>query len=172
MNIRDALWVLERAHTRDDAQVGYRVETLPQVFEHSRAEYIEAWGVVRDHLRHGDGTCNICGGPLHVGCCNPDRPAGVPVGSPSDHLPPIALTDQHVAALERAIRAESYDIFIDSDGNITLEKRDEFDERIDLRERLVCRAKELGCNELEIIITGGDIFRLQALIAAKEGKSL
>jgi len=123
MSIRDALWVLERAHTRDDAQVGYRVETLPQVFEHSRAEYIEAWGVVRDHLRHGDGTCNICGGPLHMGCCNPNRPEQAQynwkqtafevdergVGNiVTREVAPMALTDRSLAVMEAWIRKRGY----------------------------------------------------------------
>src|SRR5688572_20813895 len=53
MNITEALWILERAHTRDDALTGYTVQWSPGDFILSldRSEYIEAWGVVRDHLR-------------------------------------------------------------------------------------------------------------------------
>lgn len=92
------------------------------------------------------GGCNICGERLHMGCCNPNRPKGVPPGQPSDALrelfgrckrdegevyidprlqaepAPYALTDTHVRALEKAIRAEGYIIIIDPDGNITLER--------------------------------------------------
>ena len=40
---------------------------------------------------------------------------------PTKDTPPFALTDQHVAALERAIRAKGYDILIDSaSGDIQL----------------------------------------------------
>lgn len=34
----------------------------------------------------GHPGCNICGERLHMGCCNPSRPAGVPPGSPSDAI--------------------------------------------------------------------------------------
>lgn len=38
-----------------------------------------------------------------------------------DDVPPLALTDQHVAALERAIRAEGYLILADADtGEVKL----------------------------------------------------
>jgi hypothetical protein len=37
---------------------------------------------------------------------------------------PLALTDQHVAALERAIRAEGYDILVDPEtGEVRLSRR-------------------------------------------------
>lgn len=37
--------------------------------------------------------------------------------------PPLALTDQHVSALEKAIRAEGFDIFADPEtGDIKLER--------------------------------------------------
>ena len=37
--------------------------------------------------------------------------------------PPLALTDQHVSALEKAIRAEGFDIFADPEtGEIKLER--------------------------------------------------
>lgn len=77
--------------------------------------------------------CNICGEPLHKGCCNPKRPAAVirEVTGVNDVLrqagldvPPLALTDAHVRELERAIRAEGYIILIDHDCNITLERGD------------------------------------------------
>lgn len=51
MNLTEALWVLDRAHTRDDAEAGYLVETYPNTWESGAGEYIEAWGVVRAHLR-------------------------------------------------------------------------------------------------------------------------
>lgn len=69
------------------------------------------------------GDCIICGERLHMGCCNPSRPAGAPPGQPSDHLPPMALTDSHVRALERAIRAEGYNVLRDiSTGAIALQR--------------------------------------------------
>jgi len=75
MNIRDALSVLVEIHTADDSQLGFAVRMgatpEPHHLRHD-GEYIEAWGVVRDHLRHGDGTCNVCGEPLRLGCCNPN----------------------------------------------------------------------------------------------------
>lgn len=86
MNIRDALWILERTHTRDtDEPIGFTVEMSRIIGHeggHSVAEYIEAWGVVRAHLRHGDGTCNVCGERLTLGCCNPAK-AVVPVEQPN-----------------------------------------------------------------------------------------
>ena len=49
---------------------------------------------------------------------NEDKP------TPSEQEePPYALTDQHIAALERAIRAEGYEIMIDPvSGSIRLVK--------------------------------------------------
>lgn len=46
----NALEVLANAHTRSNDRSGFTVETLPQVFEHSRAQYIEAWRIVRGAL--------------------------------------------------------------------------------------------------------------------------
>lgn len=55
MNLRDALWVLDRAHTRDEpSPIGYVVEMCGIIgYEggHSVQEYIEAWGAVRSYLR-------------------------------------------------------------------------------------------------------------------------
>lgn len=74
MNINEALWILERAHTRDDELTGYVVQMQPDLFgDIGRTEYIEAWGVLRRTLRHGDGACNVCGERLSIGCCNPNR---------------------------------------------------------------------------------------------------
>jgi hypothetical protein len=50
MPLSKALYLLTEAHTRDDDKVGFTVETLPQVFEWSRADYIEAWRSVRFNI--------------------------------------------------------------------------------------------------------------------------
>lgn len=66
MNLTKALWILDRAHTRDDEMVGYVVETTPNLFGlgFSRHEYTEAWGVVRAALRPAVAPiCNVCGAP-------------------------------------------------------------------------------------------------------------
>ena len=73
MNLTKALWILDRAHTRDDEMVGYVVETTPNLFGlgFSRHEYIEAWGVVRAALRPAVAPiCNVCGAEISLGCFN------------------------------------------------------------------------------------------------------
>ncbi len=50
MPLNKALHILSETHTRDDGQVGFTVETLPQIFEHTRSEYIEAWRSVRYNI--------------------------------------------------------------------------------------------------------------------------
>lgn len=90
---------------------------------------------------HSTRCCNICGEPLHAGCCNPGRPdqptrtrhvfdvEGKALAEVCEALPVVhdemsvfALTDAHVRELERAIRAEGYTILIDAECNITLER--------------------------------------------------
>ena len=52
MSLDEALWILERSHTRDDEITGYVVETLPRYDYHcSQSQYLEAWGVMRAHNR-------------------------------------------------------------------------------------------------------------------------
>lgn len=46
----DALHTLARAHTRDDARVGFLVERCAPHLFCSDAEYIEAWRIVREQL--------------------------------------------------------------------------------------------------------------------------
>lgn len=48
MNIREALWILDKAHTRDGIDGKYHVFPAPSF--HVK-DYYEAWGVVRDYLR-------------------------------------------------------------------------------------------------------------------------
>jgi len=75
-------------------------------------------------------TCNVCGEALHMGCCNPNRPAdalrsrGEAQSSGGyEEMTVFALTDAHVAQLERLIRAEGYNILAAPDtGEIKLEK--------------------------------------------------
>lgn len=57
MNIREALWILDRVHTRDDDNpaIRYTVEQDPFMLEvYGQHRYVEAWGVVRDYLRGVD----------------------------------------------------------------------------------------------------------------------
>lgn len=56
MNIREALWILDRCHTRDDDYLGYTVESMPYIFDFDSVDYINAWGVLRSYLRSADGT--------------------------------------------------------------------------------------------------------------------
>jgi hypothetical protein len=58
MPLTKALRILSDCHTRDDDQVGYTVETVASLAfsRWSQAEYIEAWGVVRNAVRH---PCDI-----------------------------------------------------------------------------------------------------------------
>jgi hypothetical protein len=87
---------------------------------------------------------------------------------------PFALTDQHVGALERAIRDEGYNILADPEtGEVKLEKIpvDGLDQRSEAREQLVSQAYALGCNEREVVITGGDIDKLQALVKFKSDRA-
>jgi hypothetical protein len=88
-------------------------------------------------------SCHICGERLHMGCCNPGRPAIERLERMEDavvqcilqeesgtvrnlcaeiyDLEPFALTDSHVDSLERAIRAEGYEILTDPEtGHIRL----------------------------------------------------
>jgi hypothetical protein len=47
MPLGQALWILAEAHTREDHQTGFTVETTPQ---HNLAEYIEAWRSLRYNI--------------------------------------------------------------------------------------------------------------------------
>ena len=76
-------------------------------------------------LTQGPPLCNVCGEDLHMGCCNPGRPAASPSESGGyEEIMVFALTDAHVAKLEQAIRAAGYDILADpATGDVRLEKR-------------------------------------------------
>jgi hypothetical protein len=53
MTLERALHILARTHTRDDDLTGFVVEWAPSpsiLWEHSQAEYIEAWKTVRAHI--------------------------------------------------------------------------------------------------------------------------
>jgi hypothetical protein len=50
MTLIEALNILADSHTRDDHAVGFTVSAMADQFQASRAEYVEAWGVVRKHL--------------------------------------------------------------------------------------------------------------------------
>lgn len=52
MNIREALWILDKAHTRDGIDGKYHVFPAPSF---SVKDYYEAWGVLRAYLRRPDG---------------------------------------------------------------------------------------------------------------------
>ena len=46
----DALHLLARVHTRDDAEIGFTVEMSPAPMFYRDIEYIEAWRIVREQL--------------------------------------------------------------------------------------------------------------------------
>lgn len=53
MKLDQALHILVSVHTRDDDVTGFvvKVGAQPDPFEWSRSQYLEAWEVVRRHLR-------------------------------------------------------------------------------------------------------------------------
>jgi len=56
MTLQEACRILAEFHTRDDSLTKYVVETVVGDFYHTpytHAEYIEAWGVVRDFGQTG-----------------------------------------------------------------------------------------------------------------------
>jgi hypothetical protein len=53
MTLEKALHILARTHTRDDDLTGFVVEWAPSpsvFWEHSQADYFEAWKTVRAHI--------------------------------------------------------------------------------------------------------------------------
>lgn len=75
MDFTEALWVLERAHTRDGDPngLGYTVEMVPAyLLDFDHGAYIEAWGVVRDYLRSDRGWKPMNTAPKGSGDGNSD----------------------------------------------------------------------------------------------------
>lgn len=83
------------------------------------------------------GGCNVCGEPLHKGCCNPNHGTvgGIFRGaSPfwknavtDDAGAPLALTESQLVKLEQAIRREGYDILTDPEnGDVVLKLNQRF----------------------------------------------
>jgi hypothetical protein len=109
MTLRAACELLERTHTRDDGQLGFIIISNDRPEEWELAAYNEAWNVLRGYIRSDPEVVTERQEWAEVEQYQePGDEFPTPIVEQQPAPSPLALTGQHIAELEQAIRAEGF----------------------------------------------------------------